>query len=227
MATEPLTGRPPDEVLEEFAETHGRLIRSWSLNAFNMLEIRLHDWARSRKRVEHGYGAAAQQRLTKTAMPRELESVNGSDGSHHWASRYASLYQRVALELEQLAIRRPRPHLCPLCKRPFIPIRPGQRTCANNTWDTHTRRLVARCTPPQDTQTYDTAASQIHATQRKTHWARMNRARQTYGPDHPRTHKAIQAWNAWQAANPPPRPPGRPATRTAPVEASFLPPKPS
>jgi hypothetical protein len=105
---------PPDDVLRSFAETHGMLIRAWSLNAFNMVEVKLRGWAQSRERVEEGHAAAARRRLNLTKMPHALTSVNAIDGSVHWTRGYETLYERVALELEDLAVRRPRPRICPL-----------------------------------------------------------------------------------------------------------------
>src|SRR5262245_3070882 len=38
LTAERPAGPPSEEILEEFAERHGRMIREWSLNAFNMIE---------------------------------------------------------------------------------------------------------------------------------------------------------------------------------------------
>jgi hypothetical protein len=211
-------GLPTEEMLAGFAEHDGRLIQRWAMNAFNGLETKLPGWARTRERVESGYQDAALRRLANTAMPRELVAVHTIEGKQRWAARYASLYQRVALELEDLATRRPRMQRCPLCQRPYIPIRPGQRVCATSIWDTNSRRSVARCLENPDVETVTDAESEIHTRQRKANWARMNRTRARYGHSDPRTQRALQDWQQWQTENPPPRPRGRPSSATPMAE---------
>ena len=130
---------PTDALLRSFAETHGALIRQWSLNAFNGVEVKLREWAQTRERVEQGHAAAARRRLMLTEMQHALTSVNTIDGSLQWARQYASLYERVALEFEDLAVRRPRPRICPLCNEVYIPLRPGQSICGNQVWDARSR----------------------------------------------------------------------------------------
>jgi len=208
---------PSDLVVRSFAEAHGALIRRWSLNAFNMLEVKLHGWARARERVEDGHGAAARRRLMRTEMPHALTSVNAIDGSQRWARQYTSLYERVALELEDLAVRRPKPRICPLCNRVYIPLRSGQPTCGNQIWDSLSKELVRRCTPISEAAVYSAAEAAEYRKRRKTRWSAMNRARTKYGHGDPRTEQAINEWEEWRKQNPPPRPPGRPpaATRDA------------
>lgn len=73
-------------------------------------------------------------------MPHVLTSVNAIDGSRRWARQYTSLYERAALEFEDLAVLRPRPRICPLCHRVFTPLRAGQPICGNQLWDALSRR---------------------------------------------------------------------------------------
>lgn len=207
-------GPPSDTLLAEFADSHGALISEWSLNAFNMMEVRINSWARTRERVERGHEHAAVRRLKLTAMPRRLVVVHTIEGRQRWAAEYTTLYQRVALELEDLAVRRPRLQRCPLCQRAFVPIRKHQNVCATSIWDQGSRKLVARCVPDMSQQTVEQAASVIHARERKAHWARMNRVHRKYGHGHERTKQAELKWAAWQKANPPPRPRGRPPAPT-------------
>lgn len=208
-------GEPSDEILVAFAEQHGAQIKSWSLNAFNMVEVKLRGWAGSRKPVELGHGAAARKRLQRTQMPHELTSVNAIGGSQHWARQYTTLYERVALELEDLAVRRPKPRICPLCNRVYIPVRPGQSICANQIWDARSRRLLRRCVPTSEEAVYSAAEAAEYRKRRKTQWAAMDRVLKRYGPDDPRTKRAVRKFERWKKENPPPRPPGRPPTDAA------------
>jgi hypothetical protein len=219
---QPPAGLPPDEVLEQFATNHGRAIRDWARNAFNGIEARLGGWAKARQAVESGHQWAAERRLKLTAMPTRLVSVNSIDGHLHWARGYATLYERVALELEDLTVRRPRPRICPLCERPFIPLRSSQRVCANSLWDENTRRPFQRCTFGSDPATFDEAAARLYKTARKTQWARMNRVRNAHGANDPRTHKAIRDWEQWLKDNGAPRPRGGPRRSDA-SDAPFTP----
>jgi hypothetical protein len=221
--SEPPAGLPPEEVLEQYATEHGRTIRGWALNAFNGIEARLTGWAKAQEPIPTGYQAAASRRLELTEMPAQLVSVNTIDGRLHWTRGYTTLHERVALELEDLAVRRPRLRVCALCERPFIPLRPNQRVCATNLWDAYSRRTIERCTPTSDHETYDDAAARLYRTARKTQWARMNRVRTTHGASHPRTRAAIREWEEWQAANPSPRPRGRPRAADAILDAPALP----
>jgi hypothetical protein len=222
---EPPAGLPPDEVLEQYATEHGRTIRAWAVNAFSGVEARLSGWARAREPIPTGYQAAASRRLKLTEMPAQLVSVNTIDGRLHWTRGYTTLHERVALELEDLAVRRPRPRICALCERPYIPLRPNQRVCATNLWDASSRRTIERCTPTSDTERYDEAAARLYKTARKTQWARMNRVRTAHGASDPRTHEAIREWEKWQEANPSPRPRGRPRGADAMIDATALPPE--
>ena len=217
-------GEPPDDILGYFAQEHGGHIRSWAANAFNLVDASLLNWARARERVPRGYEAAAERRLALTQMAHRLRPVNAIDGSHHWARRYESLYERVALELEDVAVRRPKLRICPLCSRVYVPLRRGQRICGNQIWDAQSRKLVRRCTPASETLTYGAAEAALYARQRKTRWAAMNRIRTKYAYDDPRTQEALAEWEAWRAANPPPRKPGRPAhTSSDDGKPPFLP----
>ena len=204
------SAEPPDDVLRSFASVHGRLIRQWSLNAFDLLDIRLYEWARARQRIPAGYEGAAAKRLEATQAPHRLRAVNSLDGRRRWARTYTSLYERVAVELEDLVILRPKPRLCPLCSRAYIPLQPRQTVCGNQIWDAHSRKLVRGCTPTEETAVYDAAAAADYRRRRKTRWAAMNRALVKHGYGDPRTQTAIERWTVWKAANPPPRPPGRP-----------------
>jgi len=216
-------GLPPDEVLTQYAADHGRTIRQWALNAFNGIDGHLSGWARARQPIPTGYQAAAERRLDLTQMRSRLVSVNSIDGKLHCARGYTTLHERVAVELEDLAVRRPRLRICALCERPFVPLRSSQRVCATNLWDAHTRRRIERCTPSSDHETYDEAAARLHKTARKTRWARMNRVRNAHGANDPRTRKAIREWDEWLQANPSPRPRGRPRTADAIIDAPSLP----
>lgn len=216
-------GEPSEDILESFAAADGVLIRKWASNAFSLVDASLGNWARARERVATGYESAAQRRLKLTRMPHDLRSVNAIDGSHHWARRYDTLHERVALELEDLTVRRPRPRICPLCNRVYIPLRPGQPICGNQIWDASSRRLVRRCTPPSEVKAYDAAEAAIYQRQRKTRWAAMNRVRKTRGQRHPDTEKAIAEWEAWREENPPPRRPGRPPRTTETAKPPFSP----
>lgn len=211
-------GEPGDEIIRDFALRHGAQIRRWAGNAFNMLETKLYTWARDRERVELGHGDAVRRRLKLTEMTHELTSVNAMDGSHHWAREYTTLYERAALEFEDLAVRRPRPRICPLCIRVYLPVRPGQPICGNQLWDATSRQLVRRCTPLSEAAVYGAAEAAEYRKRRKTRWAAMNRARKSYGHNDSRTEHAIEEWEAWRNENPPPRPPGRPR-RIAPERA--------
>jgi hypothetical protein len=203
-------GEPADQILDAFATSQGQLIKEWSLNAFNMVEVKLQGWARTREQVELGHGAAARKRLQLTQMPHALTSVTAIDGSTHWARQYTTLYQRVALELEDLAVLRPKPRICPLCGRVYIPLRRDQSICANQTWGEATRRLVRRCTPANGTVHDGAAAAAEYRRHRKTQWAAMNRVRKKHGHNDHRTKHAIDTFEAWKKKNPPPMPPGRP-----------------
>jgi hypothetical protein len=203
-------GEPPDEALRTFARTDGAQIASWSLNAFNMIEVNLFEWARARERVPAGYALVARSRLKLTKMLHTLESVTDLDGRERWAHGYRSLHERVALELEDLAIRRPKPRICPLCRRVYIPLRPKQSICSTQIWEATSRRLVGRCTPRSESALWDAAEADDYRRRRKTRWTAMNRVRKRHGQNHPRTAQAIAEWEAWRRQNPPPRPPGRP-----------------
>lgn len=189
--------------------------RSWSANAFSLLEVSLSGWARARERVPLGYGAAAQRRLKETQMHHALRSVNAIDGSHHSAREYTTLYERAALEFEELAVPRSKPRICPLCYRVYIPLRPSQPICGNQIWDATSRRLVRRCTPLSEAAVYGAAEAAEYRKRRKTRWAAMNRVRARHGHGDRRTEDAVEQWEAWRTENPPPRKPGRPP-RTAP-----------
>lgn len=204
------TGEPPDEALRAFAKTDGALIATWSRNAFSMIEVNLFEWAQERERVPVGYGMFAGKRLTLTEMAHTLESVHDFEGHQHYARGYRSLYERAALELEDLAVRRPKPRICPLCRRVYIPLRATQSICGNQIWDATSRRLLRRCLPSGETDRWDAAEAATYRRRRKTRWTAMNRVRRKYGQDHPLTIEAIDDWEAWQRQNPPPRPPGRP-----------------
>jgi hypothetical protein len=215
---------PPDSVLGAFAENHGALIRAWSRNAFNMIEVKLRLWAQERERVEDGHVLAARRRLQLTQMPHVLTDVHTIDGASRWARQYSSLYERVALELEDLAVRRPRPRICPLCNEVYVPMRPGQAICGNQIWDALSRRLVRRCTPPSQTSIYSAAESAEYRKRRKTKWAAMDRALKKHGADDQRTKRAVKEFERWKKENPPPRPPGRPPQTDRGSEAPYIPP---
>lgn len=215
-------GEPPDEALREFATSDGALIAAWSRNAFTMIEVNLFEWARARERVHVGYGMAARTRLELTQMGHTLESVHDFEGHQHFARGYASLYERAALELEDLAIRRPKPRICPLCHRIYIPARANQSICGNQLWDATSRRLLRRCLPPGETDLWDAAEAAAYRRRRKTRWTAMNRVRKKYGQSHSETAKATEKWETWRRENPPPRPPGRPL-KPASEEPPFHP----
>lgn len=201
---------PPEEALRDFAESDGALIAEWSRTAFTMIDLNLYDWARNRERVHMGYGMAARTRLELTQMTHTLESMHDFEGHQHYARGYASLYERAALELEDLAIRRPKPRICPLCQRVYIPARATQSICGNQLWDATSRQLVRRCVAPGETHIWDAAEAASYRRRRKTRWTAMNRVRQKHGQDDPLTKNALREWEAWRRENPPPRPPGRP-----------------
>jgi hypothetical protein len=215
---------PSDALLRSFAETHGALIREWSRKAFTMVDVNLRVWAEARERVAEGKAAAARRRLILTQMPHLLTSVRAIDGASRWARQYSSLYERVALELEDLVLRRPKPRICPLCNEVFIALRPAQSICGNQVWDALSGQLVRRCTPGTETAVYGAAEAAEYRKRRKTQWARMDRALKTYGPDDRRTKRAVKEFDSWRRENPPPRPPGRPRTATPESEeAPYLP----
>lgn len=201
---------PPDDVLRSFAQTHGALIRKWAANAFNMVDVKLRLSAQDRERIEQGHAEAARRRLKLTAMPHELTSVNTIDGHQRWTRKYRSLYERVALELEDLAVRRPRPRTCPLCNEVYVPLRPRQSICGNQIWDGLSRRLVRRCTPLERRAAYSAAEAAEYRKRRKTRWAAMNRTLKKYGHGDPETQRAIEEWERWCDENRSPRPRGRP-----------------
>ena len=174
------------------------------------VEVKLRGWAQRRERVEQGHAEAARRRLALTEMQHRLTSVNTIDGSLRWTRQYASLYERVALELEDLAVRRPRSRICPLCNEVFVPLRSGQSICGNQIWDALSRRLVRRCTPLEERAVYSGAEAAEYRKRRKTRWAAMNRARKKYGHGDARTKRAIKKWEQWRDENPSPRPRGRP-----------------
>jgi hypothetical protein len=214
----------PDAVLESFAETHGRLIRTWaSAKRFNLVDASLGNWALARERVPRGHEVAARRRLEQTEMRHELVLVHGADRSQRWARRYRSLYERAALELEDLAVRRPRPRICPLCNRVFIPLRPGQAICGNQLWDALSGKLVRPCTPPDKIAVYGAAAAADYRKRRKTKWAAMARTLKKHGHGDPRTDAAFTEWEAWKKENPPPRPRGRPPKTTPASEPPYRP----
>lgn len=217
-------GEPPPEAIDAFAASHGALIRGWALNASNLLDIVVYDLARRRQRLPVGYEHAAASRLRLTQLPHALSAVDSIEGRRRWARTYTSLYQRAALELEDLALRRPRLRSCPLCGRPFVPLRQGQTVCGNQLWDAHSRTLVERCTPTDDTVVYTAAAAADYQRRRKTRWAAMNRTRSRHGHNDPRTRAAIEAWETWKTTNPPPRPPGRPPTSQVETTPPYTPP---
>jgi hypothetical protein len=204
---------PPEDVLRSFAETHGALIREWSLNAFSMVDTKLRFWAQQREQVEVGYADAARRRLMLTGMLHRLASVNTIDGSLRWARQYTSLYERVALELEDLVVRRPRPRICPHCNEVYNPLRPGRSTCECHIWDALSRRLVRRCTPLEEHSVYSAAEAVEYRKRRKTRWAAMDRVLKKYGHGDPRTERALEEWKRWCEENRSPRPRGRPPKR--------------
>jgi hypothetical protein len=221
-AQENAGSEPPDAALREFARTDGVGIANWSRQAFRMFELNLFEWARARERVPIGYGRLARGRLSETQMAHTLESFHGLGGGERWGRGYESLYERVALELEDLAILRPKPRVCPLCQRVYIPLRANQSVCSNQVWDVLSRQLVRRCTPASE-RAWDDVEAADYRRRRKTRWMAMNRARARYGPRDPRTADALASWDAWRRANPPSRPPGRPLKSTPAAEPPFHP----
>jgi hypothetical protein len=122
-------------------------------------------------------------------MRHELSSVHTIEGAQRWARSYTSLHERLALELEDLTVRRPRLRTCPLCQRLFIALRPGQTLCSNQLWE-GAGRLLRRCAPPSEAASYDAAAAALHRKRRKTAWTAMNRARRRDRDDPERTAAA-------------------------------------
>jgi hypothetical protein len=202
-------GEPTDEIVGSFAEAHGMPIRRWSGRALALLDASVAGWALARERVPDRYGVAARRRLQATKMQHALRLVDGGDGHQHWARGYETLYERVALELEDLALQRPKPRICTLCKRVFIPLRPNQSICSGQVWDALSGTLLRHCTPPTATA-HSAVEAADYRKRRKTRWAAMRRARARYGDDDPRTAEAVNEWESWREQNPPLRPPGRP-----------------
>ena len=203
-------GEPDDDILRAFARGHGANISRWAANAFDTLRANLADSARAQERVPPGLGSAARQRLRLTGMRHTLRPVYARDGSEHWAREYGTLYERVALELEDLAIRRPIPDTCPVCDRLYIPIVPTQAVCGNQLWDVQNRSIVRLCMDASEAPVSRDAEAADYRTRRKSRWAAMNRARDKYGEHDPRTKQAIAEWETWRDKNRPPRQPGRP-----------------
>jgi hypothetical protein len=149
-------------------------------------------------------------------MPHALSSVRAIDGSERWARQYQTLYERVALEFEDLAVRRPTPDICPLCERIYIPHRPTQAICGNQVWDAASREPVRLCFDESEGEDDHPIDAADYRRRRKTRWAAMSRARAKYGARDPRTKQALAEWQRWRIENPPPRRPGRPRTAKPP-----------
>jgi hypothetical protein len=210
------TSDPDDAILSQFAETDGALIHQWALNAFYGLDLHLRGWAQQARRVGSGYRHAATKRLDAQQIPHRLTEVTAIDGKRRPARRYDSLYERAALELEDLAVLQPRLRTCPLCHQPYVPITTNQHVCATNLYLTHRPTPIGRCVPTIDPETQAQAERDDYRRRRKTAWTRARRAQQRHHPDSTETKRALAKWESWQRDNPPPRRPGRPPNTNAP-----------
>lgn len=210
------TSDPDDKTLAAFASSDGTIISTWALNAFGGLDHHLGRWASSKTRVEPGYQQAASRRLSEAQIPHRLVEVTTIGGKREPARAYTTLYQRAALELEDLAVLKPRLRTCRLCHQPFIPLRKDQQVCAQNLYHAQTRTTLARCVSAITQDTHTQAERDDYRRERKTAWTRMRRTQQRHGTDSSEAIDALAEWERWKRANPPPRSPGRPPLTPSP-----------
>ena len=214
------TSDPDEKTLTAFANTDGTIIREWALNAFGGLDRHLGGWADGRRRVESGYEQAAVRRLEAARIPHRLVEAITISGEREPARAYTSLYQRAALELEDLAVLQPRLRACRLCHQAFIPLRKEQQVCAHNVYLARGRTTIARCVPSLTEDRRAQAERDDYRRRRKTAWTRMRRTQQRHGIESAHATNALAEWELWKESNPPPRPRGRPALAPLPPDSA-------
>ena len=206
----------------QYATDHGRTVRQWARDAFSGIDgppIPLGQSAPAHPNRLSG----GRRTPTRTDPVQSRLLVNSIDGKLHWARGYTTLHERVAIELEDLAVRRPRPRICALCERPFVPLRSSQRVCAyqplGRTHPPHDRTMHPKRRPPDLRRGRRASAQDCPQDPLGTNESRTKRTRRQRSTD----PEAIREWDEWLQAIPSPRPRGRPRTADAIIDAPSLP----
>jgi hypothetical protein len=217
----PRTRMVPDDVLQVFATEEGARIGEWAVNAFGGLDRNLYDSAKRRARVPTGYEHQAEyffetvEQRQGQPFRRRLVSVHRVDGGAAWGDGYQTILERLALEFQDLAIRRPQLRLCRRCGRLYVPFRRTDPPyCWGRLWSGG--RFVRDCLAGREAPPERLADDRERwRRQYKKRKARVYRRRDHYGAQHALTIKAERELEDWKDENPPPerRRRGRPPLR--------------
>jgi hypothetical protein len=203
--------------IDVFAAAELPAIRAWAVADLGVLVSELERAADARELpdptrvcIHEGEGLEHARRLLAAYEPRlQPEPLKRRrDDRRVWGWRFASLDQRVALELFELFALRPRLDRCYLCGRVFVP-RGRKRSCRAHLWAQGQHgEALEYCTGERVGERAARSEEDIEYDRLQKQASRMRK--HPWGD--PRRQRAEQELAAWREANPrkkrgpPPRP---------------------